>query len=97
MSDIKTVTINMPFGDYPFDLYSCEIISESHSEKSLVVECKEVENKISVLIKEREELLDKAIRFDLDRAGIENREKESIELVELRAQVARYFKHEEKK
>lgn len=32
---------------------------------------------------------DKAIRFDLDQAGIERREKEAIELVELRAEVER--------
>jgi prophage tail gpP-like protein len=32
---------------------------------------------------------EKAIRFDLDRAGIERREAEAAELVELRAKVAR--------
>lgn len=33
-------------------------------------------------------LTDKAIRFDLDQAGIERREAEAVELVELRAQVS---------
>lgn len=37
---------------------------------------------------ERDEARDKALRFDLDRAGIASREAESVELVEARARVA---------
>jgi len=32
---------------------------------------------------------DKALRFDLDRAGIESRERDAVELVDLRAEVVR--------
>lgn len=35
---------------------------------------------------ERDALRDKALRFDLDAAGIEQREREAVELVELRAE-----------
>lgn len=35
---------------------------------------------------------EKALRFDLDQAGIENRERDAVELVELRAKVVRYEK-----
>lgn len=41
------------------------------------------------LERERDEAVDKAIRFDLDAAGITQREAESRELIELRAEVAR--------
>ena len=36
---------------------------------------------------------DKALRFELDRAGIERRERDAVELVELRAKVVRYGKY----
>ena len=39
---------------------------------------------------------DKALRFDLDRAGIEAREREAVELVELRAEVTRLRARAEK-
>ena len=35
----------------------------------------------------RDTYLDKALRFDLDKAGIESRERDAVELVELRARV----------
>lgn len=41
------------------------------------------------LERERDEAIDKAIRYDLDAAGIAQRESESRELIELRAEVAR--------
>ena len=40
---------------------------------------------IILLRADKAELTDKALRFDLDRAGIEQREREAVELVELRA------------
>lgn len=39
---------------------------------------------------------DKALRFDLDQAGIERRERDAVELVELRAKVERLKKREER-
>lgn len=44
---------------------------------------------IEIDSKELDELRDKALRFDLDIIGIEQREKEAVELVELRAEVQR--------
>jgi hypothetical protein len=44
--------------------------------------CKQLERELA-------EYRDKAIRFDLDKAGIEHREKEAIELVEARAEIER--------
>ena len=41
---------------------------------------------VSQLRAENEQLRDKAIRFDLDQAGIVSREKEAVELVDLRAE-----------
>ena len=38
------------------------------------------------LERERNELRDKALRFDLDQAGIKSREREAVELVQLRAE-----------
>lgn len=46
-------------------------------------------SRITELERERDEAVDKAIRFDLDAAGITQREAESRELIELRAEVAR--------
>jgi len=43
---------------------------------------------IEALKAENERLTDKALRYDLDQAGITNREQEAIELVELRAEKA---------
>lgn len=39
---------------------------------------------------------EKALRFDLDQAGIERRERDAVELVELRAKVERLKKREER-
>jgi multidrug efflux pump subunit AcrA (membrane-fusion protein) len=43
---------------------------------------------------ELREAQDKAIRFDLDQAGIESRERDAVELVELRAKLAEAEKRE---
>ena len=45
--------------------------------------------RIAELERERDEAIDKAIRYDLDAAGIAYRESEFRELIELRAEVAR--------
>lgn len=44
-------------------------------------------DEIKRLRAENEALQDKALRFDLDQAGIEGREREAVELVEKRAEV----------
>lgn len=44
-------------------------------------------NELAALRQQVEELKDKALRFDLDQTGIEQREREAAELVELRAKV----------
>lgn len=49
----------------------------------------ELPEKYLKLKHERDEAIDKAIRYDLDAAGIAQRESESRELIELRAEVGR--------
>ncbi len=44
-----------------------------------------VQRALRAALAEAEDADDKALRFDLDRAGIEQREREAVELVELRA------------
>jgi hypothetical protein len=63
-----------------------EVVSD-HA--SLVVAAPDLAATVEALHAEVEALRDKAIRFDLDQAGIEQREAEAVELVELRADKAR--------
>lgn len=54
---------------------------------ALLLESQEAE--LKQLRREQQKDKPKALRFDLDQAGIEQREKEAVELVELRAEVER--------
>jgi hypothetical protein len=53
-------------------------------------------DEVRALRERAEKAEDKALRFDLDAAGIEARERDAVELVELRAEVARLRARAEK-
>ena len=77
------MTCNCEFGG------KCSMVSECYMDQELAdkqedIDALKADNE--GLRAERDALRDKALRFDLDQLGIERREAEAVELVELRAE-----------
>jgi len=68
---------------------SCEICAAMNDHAEACHQNELFRARIAELEHERDEAIDKAIRYDLDAAGIAQRESESRELIELRAEVGR--------
>jgi len=58
-------------------------------ERALDVERNELRARLAEAERERDAALDKALKYDIDACGIELRNQEAVELIELRAEVAR--------
>ena len=68
---------------------SCEICAAMNDHAEACHQNELFRARIAELEHERDEAIDKAIRYDLDAAGIAQRESEARELIELRAEVTR--------